>query len=235
MSDDGGPGRHPGPFRVHASKANRQRVARRHTIEYNSPTQPPLHAPLQSMRVVYLLSFLVGLAFGVVSMLAGIDRQRRRRQRTPILNYPTVGAFFTLTGAIGYLLSRYSSLSPAVTALIALLVGLAAGGGMLGLVAGWAIPSAARDVEDERYRLQGFLGRVTRAIGAADSSAAAEAPDTTPLGEISFVHDGIHSVSPARSLDGQRIELGTDVVIERIEDGIAYVESWSRIEKELRL
>jgi hypothetical protein len=184
------------------------------------------------MRVVYLLSFLMGLAFGVVSMLAGIDRQRRRRQRTPIFNYPTVGAFFTAAGITGYLLTRYTSLSPVVTGFIALVVGLAAGGGMLGLVAGWAIPSAARDVEDERYRLQGFLGRVTKGIGAADASNAA---DAATLGEISYVHDGIHSVSPALSLDGNRIDLGTEIVIERIEDGVAYVESWSRIEKELRL
>ncbi|HJU88688.1 MAG TPA: hypothetical protein VJ672_04810 [Gemmatimonadaceae bacterium] len=183
------------------------------------------------MRVVFLLSFITGVAFGVISMLAGIDRQRRRRVRTPIFNYPTVGAFFTLVGITGYLLSRYSSLGPIATTLIALVAGLGAGGGMLGLVAGWAIPSAARDVEDERYRLQGFLGRVTKTIDAVpDASASEPVP-----GEISYVHDGIHAVSPARSLDGQRIDHGTEIVIERIENGVAYVETWSRIEKELQL
>lgn len=183
------------------------------------------------MRVVFLLCFIIGVAFGVISMLAGIDRQRRRRQRTPILNYPTVGAFFTLVGIIGYLLTRYSSLGPIATTLIALVAGLAAAGGMLGLVAGWAIPSAARDVEDERYRLQGFLGRVTKTIDAAPDSAEAHAVP----GEISYIHDGIHALSPARSLDGERIDQGTEIVIERIENGVAYVETWSRIEKELQL
>jgi hypothetical protein len=177
------------------------------------------------MRVVFLLSFLIGVAFGVISMLAGVDRQRRRRSRTPILNYPTVGAFFTALGVTGYALTRYSSLGPVAITAIALVVALAAGGGMLGLVAGWAIPSAARDVEDERYRLQGFLGRVTKAIGSADSDP----------GEISYEHDGIRSTTPARSLNGQRIERDTEIVIERIEDGVAHVETWSRIEKELQL
>lgn len=178
------------------------------------------------MRFIFLLCFMAGVAFGVISMIAGIDRQRRRRARTPILNYPTVGAFLTVLGLIGYLLTRYSALGAATIVLIALATGLAAGGGMFALVAGWAIPSAARDVEDERYRLQGFLGRVTKAIGDGD---------TGPPGEIGYEHDGIRAITPARSLNGQPITLGTEIVIERIEDGIAYVETWSRIEKELKL
>ena len=34
-------------------------------------------------------------------------------------------------------------------------------------------------------------------------------------------------------LEGATITAGTEVVIERIEDGIAYVELWSNIEREL--
>lgn len=177
------------------------------------------------MRIAYLLSLLAGVIFGVVSMLAGIERQRRRRARTPILNYPTVGAFLTALGLTGYLFTRYSSLAAVTVAIISMIVALAAGGGMLGLVAGWAIPSAARDVEDPRYRLQGAFGRVTRAIGPGESD----------LGEISYVDDGVSTVTPARSLDGQRIETGADIVIERIEDGVAYVDTWTRIERELKL
>lgn len=177
------------------------------------------------MRVFYLLSLLAGVIFGVVSMLAGIERQRRRRARTPLLNYPTVGAFLTALGLTGYLFTRYGSLATVAVGIIAIVVALAAGGGMLALVAGWAVPSAARDVEDERFRLQGAFGRATRAIG----------PAADDVGEISFIDDGRPMVVPARSLDGQRIEAGADIVIERIEDGVAYVDTWSRIERELKL
>lgn len=177
------------------------------------------------MRVAYLLSLLAGVVFGVVSMLAGIERQRRRRARTPILNYPTVGAFLTALGLTGYLFTRYSSLGTLAIAVIAAIVALAAGGGMFALVAGWAVPSAARDVEDPRYRLQGAFGRVTRAIG----------PGEHAVGEISYQDDGVSVVTPARSLDGQRIDPGADIVIERIEDGVAYVDTWTRIERELKL
>jgi hypothetical protein len=34
-------------------------------------------------------------------------------------------------------------------------------------------------------------------------------------------------------LDGVLLEAGGDVVIERIEDGIAYVEPWDRVEARL--
>jgi hypothetical protein len=37
----------------------------------------------------------------------------------------------------------------------------------------------------------------------------------------------------ARSLDGTGIPPGTDIAIERLEDGIAYVELWSQVEERL--
>jgi membrane protein implicated in regulation of membrane protease activity len=85
------------------------------------------------------------------------------------------------------------------------------------------VPSARRETEDERYVLQGFVGRVTQAIGAG-----------TP-GEISYQLEGSWHRVRARSLDGNPIEAGTEIAIERIEDGVAWVERWSTIERQLEI
>jgi len=110
-----------------------------------------------------------------------------------------------------------------VVSMIAAASGLAVAMGMFGLLAGWIVPSAARDVEDMRYVLQGHFGRVTEDIGSPGS------------GQISYELGGTRHALPACGLDGQRIEAGVDVVIERIEDGVAHVAPWSTIAKELEL
>lgn len=69
----------------------------------------------------------------------------------------------------------------------------------------------------------GHFGRVTERI------------PTGGLGEIVYEHDGRAHTVPARTLEGRPADEGTEVVIERIEDGVAHVELWSTIEKELEL
>jgi membrane protein implicated in regulation of membrane protease activity len=106
---------------------------------------------------------------------------------------------------------------------IALAGGLAAWGLAVAMIAGWAVPSAARETEDERYALQGFVGKVTQPIGNGT------------VGEISYQLEGAWHRARARSLDGQPIENGTEIAIERIEEGVAWVERWSTIERQLEL
>jgi hypothetical protein len=175
------------------------------------------------MRALFLLSFLGGLILGVISMLVGIDRHEQRRRMTPLALVPTAGAFAALVGATGYLLNRYTALPDWTVLAIAVSTGIVAAGGMLGIIAGWALPSAAREVVDERFVLQGHFGTVTAPIMAGG------------LGEITFETHGARHKTAARSLDGHAMDQGTEIVIERVEDGVAYVERWSRIEKELEL
>lgn len=175
------------------------------------------------MKFVFLVAFLAGLVLGVISMIAGIDRHQKRRRWTSYINLPIVGSFAVGFGVVGYLLVRYTTLATAPVLVIAIAVGLAAAGGMVGLIAGWAVPSAAREVTDERYVLQGHFGRVTRAIPADGE------------GEISYEHDGAHHAVAARSLDGQAIAVSAEIVIERVEHAVAYVELWSTIERQLEL
>ena len=175
------------------------------------------------MRVLFLSVFIIGLVLGVISMIAGIDRDRRHGRWIKYINLPTIGTAAALFGLVGYPLAKYSALSP--LAMLAVAIGAAVVGatGMVFLIAGWAVPSAAREVEDERFVLQGHFAHVLRPILASEP------------GEIEFEHEGEMQTIAARGLDGQEIAEGSDVVIERVEDGVAYVELWSTIARQLKL
>lgn len=176
------------------------------------------------MPYLFLASFFAGLVLGVRAMLQGIERPAKvgtAPGRRFVLNLPTAAGFATAFGATGYLLVRYSSLGMAADLVIALVAGAAGAVGALALVAAWAIPAAKAEVVDERYVLQGSLARV---IAVSDKGTA---------GMINYLADGATHTARASGLEGLRLEVGTDVVIERIEDGVAYVESWSRVEARL--
>jgi hypothetical protein len=171
----------------------------------------------------FIAALILGLALGVAAMMRGIDRHLSRRGHVAPYNMPTIAAFFSVTGAVGYPIARYSELHPIATWLIALASGLAAAVGVFWFLAGYVVPSAAKDVEDERYRLQGHPARVTRAIRPGIN------------GEIEYEEHGVRTTVGAQALSGEVVEEGAEVVIERVEDGVAHVELWSRIADELRL
>jgi membrane protein implicated in regulation of membrane protease activity len=77
------------------------------------------------------------------------------------------------------------------------------------------------DVEDARYLLQGHPATVTAAIDRAGE------------GEIAYEADGRRWTVRARSWDGAPLVAGTDVAIERVEGGVAYVEGWAEVETRL--
>jgi len=175
------------------------------------------------MSSLFLSFFIVGLVLGVVSMIAGIDREQRRGRWVKYLNLPTLGTAAVLFGIVGYPLAKYTSLRPGGLVAIAAAAAVAGGAGMVAVIAGWAVPSAARDVPDERYLLQGHLARVTRPI------------DGSQEGEIAFEVEGRRQIATATSLDGTPIAMDAEVVIERLENGVAYVERWTTIAKQLEL
>jgi hypothetical protein len=178
---------------------------------------------------VFLGLFLAGLVLAVGAMLFGVERKRQSATGAPTigarLTVPNVAAFATVSGAVGYLLHRYGSLGTAAVLVIA------AGAGALGvvgavlLVARWALPAVAAEVVDERYVLQGHPARVTRIV--ADAAGAPSAY------EISYEEGGATHVLRAHSLEGTVLAAGSEVVIERVENGAAYVEAWSVVERRL--
>jgi hypothetical protein len=175
------------------------------------------------LSAVFLASLLAGLLLGVRTMIVGVERPDPSGVAPrAALSAPAVAAAATLFGLVGYLLLRYAALGDVATLLVAAVAGIAAATGMVALIARWAVPSAAAEPPDPRYLLQGTPARVTRGM-AGDGE-----------GEVEYHgNDGARYATPARSFDGSPLETGAEVAIDRIEDGVAYVESWALVEKRL--
>ena len=88
-------------------------------------------------------------------------------------------------------------------------------------------PSRRPRVEFDPEVLTGHIARVTAAI---DSTAANAAAGT---GAVAYTLEGTDHVVAAMSLDRSPIQAGVDVVIDRIEDGLAFVERWEVVEGRL--
>lgn len=193
-------------------------------------------APILSraMHLVFLSAFLLGLVLGVYVMIRGVERIKPPAGTAPVdalgrpvgvarmaFATPTIGAFAAVFGATGYLLRRYADLRD-VTVLIVAITVAAVGAVVAGrLVARWARLAATHDAPDERYLLQGHPARVVSPIGAVGP------------GQIAYVLGGTRYAASARSVDGSAVPADTDVVIERVENGVVYVEPWVRVEQRI--
>ena len=187
------------------------------------------------MTAVALGFLLTGLVLGVYAMLYGTERsvqpavaphERRSEHNpaaepSPTLNLASLAAFAVGFGLTGYLLTR----SNVWAWYWQLLTALAAGGAAYGLqsllIARWAIPGARADQVDERFLLQGTLARITQGVAAGE------------CGQLRYALDGREYLLPARGMDGEALLLDSDVVIDRVEDGVAYAEAWDAVEKRL--
>jgi hypothetical protein len=189
------------------------------------------------VTVVSLAVLLVGLVLGVFAMLYGTERSVRAdanllpHQRTsehvpaaepsPLLNLASVGAFSVGFGLTGYLVAHRTTWPIAAQVVVAAVAGALAMGLQSLLIARWAIPAARADHVDERYVLQGTLGRVLQEIPAHGE------------GVVRYALDEREFDLPARDIDGDHIAVGSDVVIDRVEHGVAVVELWARVEQRL--
>lgn len=169
----------------------------------------------------FLVAFIAGLVVAVIAMLHGVEHTRRNRGRapSPFFNLPALAALAVGFGAVGYPVSSRTSLPDWAVLLIAVLSGALVMTGMITLLARWAL----RDVADESTgeEIQGHLAMVTRQIEASGS------------GEISYELRGRQVRAPARALGVRPIPAGSEVVIDRIENGVAFVEEWSMVEQRI--
>ena len=186
---------------------------------------------MQSIHI-FLALFLAGLVLGVGAMLFGVERRRTVSSDAPgaptigaRLTVPNVAAFAAASGAVGYLLDRYTTLDTLWVFVIAVAAGGLAIAGASLLVARWALPAVAAEVVDERYILQGHPARVTRVVTDATGAPSAY--------EIAYEEGGATHVVRAHSLEGTELTPGSEVVIERVENGAAYVEAWAVVERRL--
>ena len=177
------------------------------------------------LRIFFLASFIGGLVLAVFAMLHGVEyaRRRRNRSRAPsaIFKLPAVAAVADGFGAVGYPLASRTTLPAWGVVLIAIAGGALAITGMITLLAQWALRGLSKPFSPEEYEIQGQLAVVTR--------------DITPAreGEISYDRLGKRELVAARSLGTAIIASGCEVVIDRIEDGIAFVEEWAIVEQRL--
>ena len=188
------------------------------------------------MSALFLACFVLGLVLAVYVMLHGVERDTDAGATPPheasgahdpstepsvLFNGQNAAAFLCAFGAAGYLLVRFTSLGALAVVGLALLVAAAGVALSAGLLAGWVLPGARRETVDERYLLQGHPARVTAAIPAAGH------------GEIEYEADGRRYLLSARSWDDSAIPAGSEVAIERVEAGVAYVEQWAVVETRL--
>ena len=176
------------------------------------------------MNVLYLVTFIGGLLLAVRVMMYGVERPRDENpagERSFRLSPPLVVALMTVFGGSGYILTRFGVGSVAIRVLAAAVLATAAAVITGYLVKKWWTVTPEHDVDDERYVLQGHVARVTKSIRANVD------------GEIGYDIGRQRHAMRARSFDDAELSEGTEVVIERIEDGIAYVEAWVEVEKRL--
>lgn len=173
------------------------------------------------MTVLFVASLIIGLLLGVRVMLYGVERPREQHpegERSFRLSPAIFVAFFVVFGISGYAARRRAEPVPLVVGLVA---GIVAAVAAARLVRRWWQVVPEHDVDDERYVLQGQLAQVVTAI------------DPGGVGQIEFQVDAQHRRLSARGIGGEPLAVGTEVVIERIEDGVAYVEAWSEVEQRL--
>ena len=172
------------------------------------------------LPIVFLVVFITGLLLAVFAMLNGV---RRNQSRAPsaFFNLPAVAAFAIGFGAAGYPLASRTQLPVWGILLIATAIGALAISGMITLLAQWAFRGIPAAPAAEEQEIQGHLAIVTRDVTAS-----------TP-GEISYEYLGRKVRISARPISTKALLVGADVVIDRIEDGVAFVEEWAVVEQRL--
>jgi hypothetical protein len=130
-------------------------------------------------------------------------------------NLTSIFAFLIVFGAVGLVVQA------GIGAILAVLVASAAG-----LVAAWfAFLFLARFLIRGQTLLvdepiDGTVGRVSRSIGSGH------------VGEVMYTRNGVRRSDGARSIDGQAIASGEDVVIVSVANGIATVQRWKEFVRE---
>lgn len=129
-----------------------------------------------------------------------------------IFNMPTIMAFLTWFGGIGYIVRHSWGLDGAFTTAFALLSGLAGGALMFVLLARWLWPMMSLPLSSADYKLPGTAARVVSSIRAGG------------VGEIVYTKNGARFTAGAKSADETAIARGTEVVILDYEKGLASVQ-----------
>jgi membrane protein implicated in regulation of membrane protease activity len=134
------------------------------------------------------------------------------------LNLGTIAAFLAWFGGAGYLLTAYSPLWFVWSLLLSILTGLAGASVVFWFLAK-VLVAGERNLDPADYRMTGVLGRVSSSIREQGT------------GEIIYSQEGTRRACGARSEDGKGIAKGTEILVTRYQNGIAYVRPWDEFSK----
>ena len=178
---------------------------------------------MNALPVVFLVAFVAGLVLAVLAMLHGVEHTRRNKSRapSPFFNLPALAAFAVAFGAVGYPIASRTTLPLWVTLLIAAASGGLAISAMVTLLARWALRGASAQSAAMEHEIQGHLAVVTVRITSVSR------------GEIVYQLPEREVRIPAKTLGNKALSPGSEVVIDRIEDGVAYVEDWAVVEQRI--
>jgi membrane protein implicated in regulation of membrane protease activity len=187
----------------------------------------------------YLFCFVAGLTLTIVSLAFGahfhlpihvhiphglhlphVSVHQGGSESISPLNLATLMMFLTWFGGTGYLLTHYHSAAATLALLIALIVGYA-GGSFMYLFMARVLIANERPLRAADFDMHGVLGHVSVPIRSGDGT-----------GELIYSQQGTRRSCGARSEDGRAIERGTEVVVMRYENGIAYVKPWAELASE---
>lgn len=191
------------------------------------------------MTTFYLICFTLGFTLTVLSALGAfthlhighihvhvghtvghtqghVPHIRGGRSSASPINGFTLAAFLCWFGGCGYLLTRSGDFAFIVVLLLAAVTGLA-GGSILFWFLARVLLTHEKELTASDTAIQGVFGIVTAAIRE----------DGT--GEIQFSQNGSRHFAHARSDAGIMLARGTEVVVMRYEQGIAYVRPWDEV------
>jgi hypothetical protein len=181
------------------------------------------------IKAVAVLMFVGGLVLGVRVMFFGVQRRQGTQYLSSRVWPLALATFLLLSGAALYLRSAASVALGVTWSAWTLSVAALAAGALWVAVRRSAIAPSTDPEDDPRFKFQGHIARVVRTI-----ETGAAATD----GLVAFDFDGRREEFRARWTDealarGTFAGLNDDVVIERVEGGVAFVEPWSVIEQRL--
>jgi membrane protein implicated in regulation of membrane protease activity len=185
----------------------------------------------------YLFCFATGFVLSVVSFLAGgLHLPVHVGHHGPVVgasgahgphgargfsrfNFATLTVFLAWFGGMGYLVNRYSTIWFVFALLIAVGAGLT-GAAVVSLFLTRVLISTDENLDPADYKMAGVLGRVSSPIRQGGT------------GEILYSQGGTRRSCAARGEDAQSMPEGTEVVVTRYEEGIAYVRRWTDLANE---
>jgi hypothetical protein len=198
-----------------------------------------------SWALFYLICFLVGVTFSVVSFVGGswhlphvhphvphvhvphapvahggghVAAGHGGSAEMPVFNFATITAFLAWFGGAGYLLTKYSALTVTMIAVIAVVSGIA-GAAIIFFFVVKLLLKHDRELDPADYERVGMLGRVVSSIREGGT------------GEIVFSMAGTRHTCGARAENGEALAKDAEVVITRYERGIAYVRRFEELEE----